>query len=146
MDISFREKSAWACLVTTGVVYVPYFAFIGQLIHQGKLLLPLMIVVFVGAVIAQIVLMIVYHIVIVIRTREEAKDERDRIIELVAIRNAHWVLVVALWLLVPGGTMLAPVFPVLSSVLVIGQLGLLCFVLSELVNYATQVYCYRRGS
>ena len=26
MDISFREKSAWACLVTTGVVYVPYFA------------------------------------------------------------------------------------------------------------------------
>ena len=124
----------------------PVLCVIGQLIHQGKLLLPLMIVVFVGAVIAQIVLMIVYHIVIVIRTREEAKDERDRIIELVAIRNAHWVLVVALWLLVPGGTMLAPVFPVLSSVLVIGQLGLLCFVLSELVNYATQVYCYRRGS
>lgn len=146
MEMSFREKSAWACLVTTGVVYLPYFAFIGQLIAQGRLLLPLIIVAFVGAVIAQVVLMIVYQSVIALRTRQEPKDERDRAIELVATRNAHWVLVVALWLLVPGGTMLTPIFPVLSSVLVIGQLGLLCFVLSELVNYGTQVYAYRTGA
>lgn len=146
MEMSFREKSAWACLVTTGVVYLPYFAYIGQLIAQGQLRLPLLVVAFVGAVIAQVVLMIVYQSVIALRTRQEPKDERDRAIELVATRNAHWVLVVALWLLVPGGTMLTPVFPVLSSVLVIGQLGLLCFVLSELVNYGTQVYAYRTGA
>ena len=38
MDMSFREKSAWACLVTTGVVFVPYFAFIFRLAGRGELI------------------------------------------------------------------------------------------------------------
>ena len=38
MDMSFREKSAWACLVTPGVVFVPYFTFIAQLASRGELI------------------------------------------------------------------------------------------------------------
>ena len=55
MDMSFREKSAWACLVTTGVVFIPYFTFIFQLASKGELILPRVIVAFVAAVLAQIV-------------------------------------------------------------------------------------------
>lgn len=145
MDLSFREKSAWACLVTTGAVFVPYFTFIFQLASKGELSLPRVAVAFVAAVLAQIVLISVYMAAIALRTRQEPRDERDTAIENRAFRSAHWVLVVALWLLVLGGVFLAPVFPQLISVVFVGQLALLSFVLSELVHYATLVHGYRRG-
>ena len=145
MDMSFREKSAWACLVTTGVVFIPYFTFIFQLASKGELILPRVIGAFIAAVLAQIVLSSVYMTVIALSTRQEPRDERDLAIQNRAFRSAHWVLVVALWLLVLGGVMLTPVFPKLISVAFVGQLALLSFVLSELVHYATLVYYYRRG-
>ena len=145
MDMSFREKSAWACLVTTGVVFIPYFTFIFQLASKGELILPRVIVAFIAAVLAQIVLSSVYMTVIALSTRQEPRDERDLAIENRAFRSAHWVLVVALWLLVLGGVMLTPVFPKLISVAFVGQLALLSFVLSELVHYATLAHGYRRG-
>jgi cytochrome b subunit of formate dehydrogenase len=145
MDMSFREKSAWACLVTTGVVFIPYFMFILQLASKGELLLPRVIVAFVGAVLAQIVLSSIYMTVIALRTRQEPRDERDTAIENRAFRSAHWTLVIALWLLVLGGVFLAPVFPQLISVVFVGQLALLSFVLSELAHYGTLIHGYRRG-
>jgi cytochrome b subunit of formate dehydrogenase len=145
MDMSFREKSAWACLVTTGAVFVPYFTFIGQLASRGELVLPRVVVAFVAAVLAQIVLSSVYMAVIALRTRQEPRDERDIVLENRAFRSAHWTLVLALWLLVLGGVFLAPVFPQLISVVFVGQLALLSFVLSELAHYATLVHGYRRG-
>jgi Na+/H+ antiporter NhaD/arsenite permease-like protein len=145
MDMSFREKSAWACLVTTGVVFVPYFTFIAQLASRGELILPRVVVAFVAAVLAQIVLSSVYMTVIALRTRQEPRDERDTAIENRAFRGAHWTLVIALWIFVLGGGFLAPVFPQLISVVFVGQLALLSFVLSELVHYATLVHGYRRG-
>ncbi len=145
MDMSFREKSAWACLVTTGVVFVPYFTFIAQLASRGELILPRVVVAFIAAVLAQIVLSSVYMTVIALRTRQEPRDERDTAIESRAFRWAHWTLVIALWLLVLGGVFLAPVFPQLISVVFVGQLALFSFVLSELMHYATLVHGYRRG-
>ena len=145
MDMSFREKTAWACLVTTGVIFVPYFTFIFQLARRGLLIPPVMLVAFIGAVIVQTILGIVYHIVIALRTRQEPKDERDIAIENKAFRCAHWTLVVALWIFVPGLITLYPVFPQLFSVAFMTELVLLSFVLSELVHYGTQVYGYRKG-
>lgn len=145
MEMSFREKSAWAYLVSIGAVYVPYFTFIFKLALAGELSLLRMTGAFIVATLALIVLSAVYQIVIRIRTRAEAKDERDIAIESRAFRSAHWTLVVLLWLLVPGTTLLSPLFPQLITLVFVGQLGLLAFVVSELVHYATQILGYRRG-
>ena len=118
MDMSFREKSAWACLVTTGVVFVPYFTFIAQLASRGELLLPRVAVAFVAAELAQIVLASVYMTFIALRTRQEPRDERDTAIENRAFRSAHWTLVIGLWIFVLGGVFLAPVFLELVDVIV----------------------------
>jgi hypothetical protein len=145
MDMSFREKIAWSYLVTTAVVFVPYFVLIFRLALRGELVVSRMIVALIVAVIVQVLLSIAYHLVILLRTREEPKDERDRAIENTAFRRAHWTLVVALWLLIPGGVLLYSLFPQLVSVAFLTQLVFLSFVVSELVHYGTQAYCYRLG-
>ena len=94
MDMSFREKSAWACLVTTAVVFGPYFTFIVQLASRGELILPRVVVAFVAAVLAQIVLITVYMMVIALRTRQEPRDERDTAIENRAFRGVHYATLV----------------------------------------------------
>ncbi|HEX7530452.1 MAG TPA: hypothetical protein VF333_04855 [Pyrinomonadaceae bacterium] len=141
-DMSFREKGAWACLLTTVVVFVPYFAQIFRLFARDELKISLVITGFFIASIWQVLLHVVAQIVI--RSKREPKDERDAIIESKSFRHAYWVFAFFGWavIMVPAltrtGSLLAPAF--------ISQLLFLCFVLAEVTRYSTQVVCYRRGS
>ena len=79
--MSFREKSAWASLAMMLVVYVPYFVHVFRLFGRGELKGGVLLGQFIGAVVFQVFLLIVVHIVIAIQSRHQQADERDRAIE-----------------------------------------------------------------
>lgn len=143
--MSFREKGAWACLLVTVAVFVPYFAQIFRLFARDELKASSVITGFFIASIWQVLLHVVSKIVIVIRSTREPKDERDAVIEAKSFRHAYWIFAFFVWpvimaapTLTRAGHLLAPAF--------ISQMLFLCFVLAEATRYLTQVVCYRRGS
>ena len=139
--MSYREKSAWICLLGTLLVFAPYFIHVGSLFQQQRVIHPAEVwTVFVLAVVVQTVLTVATHIALARQAEREPKDERDTAIESTAYRRAYTVLSVSigllLCLLVWGPEM---------SVLGIGQWLLLAFVVAEVTNYGCQVLGYRRG-
>jgi len=153
--MSFREKSAWTGLLVTLIVYVPYFATVFSAISPRDGVwspgLGNLVVAFVGAMILQVVLSIVFAIAIALHDRRKETDERDRAIEAKSVRVAHSVLYAGCTVAVFG----ALTFGVASNVLeasafqacvLLSQVLLLCLVLAETAHYLTQVVAYRRGS
>lgn len=147
----FREKSAWACLITTLVVFVPYFAYIFLLFRRGWLNPGSVISAFVAAVIFQTVLNGAAHIGFVIRAKQEAKDERDVAIESKSFKYGYVVLVtacfaaittVAPFALAPRSAFTGPMI----AFTFMSQVVLLCVILAEATKYGTRAVCYRRGS
>jgi uncharacterized membrane protein len=149
--MSLREKGAWASLIATAVVFVPYFRYVFRLFAAGELQPVRVLAAFVGAAVYLTVLMIAVGIAIELLSRREPQDERDVAIEAKSYRIAYTVLsttgmlaIVAIIFLgiVPApklrNEVLAPQF--LSQVL------LLCFVVAEAVRAVTQIVFYRRGS
>jgi divalent metal cation (Fe/Co/Zn/Cd) transporter len=152
--MSFREKSAWICLLITLAVFGPYFVNVFAPLRQGVLRLDLehVLEAFVGMVFLQVVLSVVFHIALALHARNEPTDERDRAIEAKSIRVAYYVLVTGCFLLGFGVFVLGVLssVPVLASslqaYLLMSQLLLFCLVLAETAQYVTQVVSYRRGS
>src|SRR5271165_2918858 len=91
MDLSYQEKSILGSLVAMVAVYGYYFASVlRDTSHPefgGGSLARL-----VFAVVAIVVIEIVYHIVLALESKVEAKDERDILIECKAYRNAYFLL------------------------------------------------------
>lgn len=145
--MSFREKSAWTCLVTTVGVFGVYFAYVFRLFEQRELTTVAMFAAFSSAVVVQVVLIIAVSIGLAIQTPEVRRDERDVAIDSTAYRNAYSVFALACWTAIsilalspastPAREALTPAF--------MSQVLLLCFVVAELARYLTQVVCYRRG-
>jgi len=145
--MSFREKSAWICLVTTVLVFVPYFAFVFVSFSPRGNSLRSSIGAFVAAICWQILLNVGAHIAIGIRAGREPKDERDVAIEAKAYRNAYLVLVGLAWT-VPFVSM--PIAGALGQggltfVVLTIQLLLLSFIVAEAARYLSQIIFYRRG-
>src|ERR1044071_9799895 len=90
--MSFRERNAWVCLLTTLLVWTPYFWNVLRLLDRNELTTEQLVGAFVGAIDIQIVLQIVAAILIAFRSKQEPKDERDLAIEAKAIKNAYFVL------------------------------------------------------
>ncbi len=149
--MSFREKSAWASLAVMLVVFVPYFVHIFRLFEEGKLDWNTVLGEFIGAVIFEVVLLIVVHIVFAVRAKEEEKDERDLAIESKSFKIAYFVLVSSAFVAIPcligvGFSMQPSGIDQMTSPVFVSQLLLLCFVAAEASKYVTQLVCYRRGS
>jgi hypothetical protein len=138
MNLSYREKSIWGSLATTLVVYGYYFAtvFSGTRPSEfnGTGVVRLMSAVFVIVLIE-----VVYHIVIALTSKVEPKDERDILIEGKAYRNAYFLLVADLFMLM-GTIVLIGLTPFLTV-----HLMLLFAVVAEIVKSLTQLFFYRRG-
>lgn len=162
--MSFHEKSAWACLVSIVLVFVPYLA----IVLQQPLAFGLLAV----AVIILAVILTAFHIVNAIVTRSIREtgdtpphDELDRMIELRASKRAGVVLAVAVmgWCL--GAMVLAPalasdalgsgatadIAPALSQLRVPVSQALIAihllfagFIIANTVYYGSIVASYRR--
>ena len=149
--MSFREKSAWASLAVMLVVYVPYFVHIFRLFGRSELQGGVLLGQFIGAVVFQVFLLIIVHIVIAIQSRQQQADERDRAIEARSYKIAYLALISSFFVALP--TAISLVFalkPALVSSLVglpfLTQLSLLCFVTAEAIKYCAQIICYRWGT
>jgi len=99
--MSFHEKSAWACLISISLAYVPYFVFVFRFPMAALGL-------FWVSAIVLVALLVVFHIVNAIATRSiritgavPPVDELDQKIELHAAKWAGLILaiVVLTWIL-----------------------------------------------
>ncbi len=138
--MSFREKSAW----TTFVLLLGFGIYFGEVLnhwlnpgepHTNHLQL------FILLVVAIVILEIVTHTVLGIRSPQEAKaplDERERLIALRSIRPAFFVLLVGSFLSI--GTMHLG-----ANTWMLAHCVLLAIWIAELTRFGTQIYYYRRG-
>jgi|SRR5271165_6315210 len=149
MDLSYQEKSILGSLAAMVVVYGYYFASVlRDTSHPefgGGNVTRL-----VFAVVAIIVIEIVYHIVLALETKVEPKDERDVLIECKAYRNAYLLLATGAFLVIGVVIMAglasdsAPTRIIVTPFLTV-NLVLFFMVLAELAKFLTQLFYYRRG-
>jgi hypothetical protein len=138
--MSFREKSAWISVLSMSAIYGYYF---WSVIHAGPqagrfrfggLLL--------GTIIALVAVQVVLTVAVAIFMPREAKaprDERDKLIELRAMRVAYAGLAT--------GIALACFFGAFNPPLVFNTNALLfILVTAEIMRCACQIIQYRRGA
>ena len=137
--MSFREKSAWISLVSIAVVGLVFFLNIPRTLTPT--LGPEMLYTMLICLVTLVVIEAVAHAVVAMRTPTDAqgsKDERDRHVELRAIRVAAYVYAAlsmgAVSLLLVGANGAA-----------LGYAVLLALVIAEIFNYGSRVLYYRLG-
>ena len=137
--MSFREKSAWISLISIFVVATLWFLHVPwSLTPPPNPPLMHMLLVFIGALLA---IEIVAHVVIALHSPKDArtpKDERERLIDIKAVRIAYYVFVVGVFAAVLSTHHGANQFAV-------GYGILLAFVIAQLTNFAARIVYYRRG-
>jgi hypothetical protein len=138
-SMSFREKSA---LVTLVVLLITALGYAGLALRYPPPHVAVVAVSLVGAMILFTGIMILSQISLVIavgfREASRPSDERDRMVMLASRRNAGWVGVMGLWLILGLAVTSAP-----HLIIAYAAIGL--FVLAELVLYGSELVYYRRG-
>tara|TARA_B100000315_G_scaffold250691_1_gene283944 strand:- start:469 stop:888 length:420 start_codon:yes stop_codon:yes gene_type:complete len=138
--MSFREKSAWISLISILLVSGFFFRHVPSMMTAESH--PALVRGLLYCVIALVVIEVVAHVVVAMRAPKDAqapKDERERLIELKAIRSAHYVFVVGVLLAVSS------MIHIRANVFAMAYHLLLAFVVAEVVNYATRIVYHRRG-
>ena len=132
--MTFREKSAAACLVITALAFGAY----GYWVFQNHPTAADAIGGLVAIIVAQVVLQVPVHIFFALQSRPEGLDERDLVFDRLAQRNAYFILFGWVW----GGMVMALMQkPVLS----IAYALVATIVVAELVRFASLLFYYRRG-
>lgn len=144
--MSFREKSAWISFLCITVVFGYYFATLFMTVAADPDANPFenrdLVTLFYGSVAALIVLEIVLHVIVAIRSPKDAltpKDERERLIALKATTVAYGVMALC--------TLLAGVMVVhyRSNLWFLGNVVVMAFVMGEVTRFAAQIVYFRRG-
>lgn len=140
--MSFEEKSVWVSLLATLLVFTGYFSRSFEGLAAGTLDKSAVVVMFVAAVIALIVLEIALHIVIAIFSSKDAagrKDERDRLFAMKAGNISGHVL--------GFGVLVIAVQALIHDYDALWSANLLLFAVfvSQIASYALQLFYYRRG-
>ena len=139
--MSFREKSAWI----TFVLLLAFGIYFGDIVRHA--LNPAaphgnFLQLFVALVVAIVVLEIITHVVIALRSPRDARapiDERERLIELRSTRPAFFVLLAGAFLSV--GTI-----HIGASTWTLAHCVLFAIWMAELTRYGSRLYHYRRDA
>jgi hypothetical protein len=142
--MSFREKSAWVTFALLLVGFVIYFAAVFNFLHgthasdgHGSGLFLLFLAIVTGFIVVEVVV----HVVLAWRTPKEAKtpkDEREKLIEMKAMRPAFYMLLVGCFLTIGTLHLGTDAYHMAHSVLFVVWIA-------ELVRYGMQLYYFRRG-
>ncbi len=141
MNLSFKEKSLWTSLIITIVIFGYYFSRVFSALNQPTVDTSGLITLFIGVVFAMIVLEIVSHITLTAIYKKEANDfndERDKLIELKAIRISYYILILGVFQAVVS--LLMGKSPIMSTNII-----LLFFVVAQIAGDITQLVYYRKG-
>src|ERR1700719_613628 len=137
--MSFREKSAWISVLSMSGIYGFYF---WSVIHAGPKAGGFHFGGLLQTIIALVVLQVALTIAVAIFTPKEAKaprDERDKLIELRAMRVAYSGLATAVALACFFGAFNPPIVFNTNALLFI-------LVTAEILRSACQIVQYRRGA
>jgi phosphoglycerol transferase MdoB-like AlkP superfamily enzyme len=137
--MSFREKSAWISMLSMSGIYGFYF---WSVIHAGRKTGGFHVGGLLQTIIALVIVQIVLTIAVAIFTPREAKaprDERDKLIELRAMRVAYAGLATSVALACFFGAFDPPIVFNTNSLLFI-------LVTAEIMRSACQIIQYRRGA
>jgi hypothetical protein len=136
----YREKTAWLSLAAIVITFTPYFVVVATAPPQPGLPNLRQLGLFAAVVIAQVVILVVGHIYLTLRGRQEARtppDERDRAIGSRSITAAYYVLIT-------GMIVVGCVMPFTSGGWKIVNAAVFMIVIAELVHYGTVVLSYRK--
>ncbi len=136
MSLSYQEKCLWLMFVTLLGFFGFYFAM--ALSTSSVDVRPQQVALFVLAVVLMVIAQVGGHIVIAILDRRFRTDERDRLIALKGTRNGDFVLATGVFL-----SLCAAV--VTEGNFIFTHLLLAFWVVSQLVDFASQLYLQRRG-
>lgn len=143
--MSFSEKSAWGLLIGLVIMSLWYFprAFATVEASGNPIALGAISVV---CVVGLVIFEAVYHAVIAAHGGD-VEDERDRLFDLKAERNAGFVLGIALFILV-GHILATTIVPELGAMtpLVIAVWILFAITVSEISKVLWQIWYYRTSS
>jgi fatty acid desaturase len=137
--MSFREKSAWISMLSMSGIYGFYF---WSVIHAGPQPGRFRFGGLLTTIIALVVLQVVLTVAVAIFKPNEAKaprDERDKLIELRAMRVAYAGLATSVALACFFGAFDPPIVFNTNSLLFI-------LVTAEIMRSACQIIQYRRGA
>ncbi len=138
-DMPFREKSAWISLVSLLLTFGSFFVAMtsGAIPSEGRRAAEI----FFGCVAAFVVLQIFLRIAAAARSPSDARaalDERERLIDLRAARNAGVVLICGL-LALPAGMHIGADGPLMAYI------AMAVLAASEAVRAASRIIYFRRG-
>lgn len=145
MDPSFQEKSAWGLLIGIGIVSFFYFPAAFEIANRVSHGAPL-IAISVAGVIALIIIEAIYHAIIAVSSDGGETDERDRLFDLKAERNASIALGIGLFSLVGHiivSNSIETRVPVGGLTIAVWILFLLT--ISEVAKLISQIWFYRFG-
>ncbi|MDX1383256.1 MAG: hypothetical protein R3190_06395 [Thermoanaerobaculia bacterium] len=131
--MSFREKSAWISLGAFAVVGAVYFLYVQRSLQPARG--------FLLCILAFVAIEVAGHVMIALRSPRDArapKDERERLIELRALRLGAYVYVV-------GSFVAVHTLHHGADAIAVGNGVLLAFLVAELVNYGARITFHRRG-
>jgi hypothetical protein len=139
--MSFREKTAWVTLLAIIGVSVLYWLHVPSLFdpHHEAWVLHAMA----ASIATYVVIELVAWIVLRLRFPQDArtpKDERERLIDLKAIRVAYYVFVVGAL-----GGMFVTLHVVGAHIVGLGMVIFMAFVLSQVAKYVARIVYYRRA-
>lgn len=115
-----NERLAWVCLVSIVVVYIPYFSFLAYSVQTSSLHLAVVTLAYVVAIFAQIFITGIPAAIVGILDRKQVTDELDIAIRHKASTAAYVSLISCVLMLVTGGSLLRPMFPLLGDGVIIG--------------------------
>ncbi len=145
----YQEKKIIISMISSLLVLAAYWFYIYQnypaeitttptnFRFWGKTILILIPV----SIVSRIVIMILFTIANRIATREEEpsfSDERDKLIELKAMRNSHWIFILGFF--VAMGSLALGIAPYWMFIIII-----LSGFISEMADGFSQLYYYRKG-
>lgn len=140
--MSFREKTAWVTLCAIVAVSVMYLLHMPSPFEPHP---PLRVIHAMGmSVVAYLLIEVVAWVVLRWRNPRDAReprDERERLIDLKAMRIAYYVLATGSMVAIFVTLHLAGTGPV-----AVGMAVFMAFVLSQVAKHAARIVYYRRGS
>ena len=141
MNLSYQEKSIWASLIITSIMFIYYFSRVLGVIENPDLPESSLISVFIGVITVTIFAQIVIQSIMAIIYSDEVKDggdERESLIRLKETSISHYVLISGVWIACMS-------FYLNPSALMLMNVFIVFFVVSEIVGFVAQLIYYQRG-
>ncbi len=147
--MTYQEKQNVVNIFSALLITVVYAFMVLQRHQQGQFDLTqdfnkwgVLFLIFIGvSVAARIVILIIFHIINAIATREEKvpeEDERDKLVKLKATRNSYYAFTSGFVVSVIGLALGMPVHWIF--------IAFVCFgLVAEIIENGSQIYYYRKG-